>query len=93
MAGLIQSPSGGVCAACASAPSTHPDYLHPFRLQTVAANCVSDRVSVVHRDIACLQRGRDVRALGVNLVVADLFDAGGQGGEWEGPGELCFRGG
>ncbi|KFM29158.1 Protein arginine N-methyltransferase 7 [Auxenochlorella protothecoides] len=44
--------------------------------QTVAANCVSDRVSVVHRDIACLQRGRDVRALGVNLVVADLFDAG-----------------
>jgi protein arginine N-methyltransferase 7 len=41
-----------------------------------AANGLSSRVSVVQRDVGLLQRGHDVRALGVNLVVADLFDAG-----------------
>lgn len=37
---------------------------------------VGKRVSVVHRDAALLQRGKEVRPLGVNLVVADMFDAG-----------------
>jgi protein arginine N-methyltransferase 7 len=41
-----------------------------------AANGLSSSISVVQRDVGLLQRGRDVRALGVNLVVADLFDAG-----------------
>lgn len=45
-------------------------------VQAVAANGLSDRVSVVHRDAGLLQRGREVRALGVNLVVTDMFDAG-----------------
>lgn len=44
--------------------------------KTAAANGLSGRVSVVHRDAGLLQRGREIRALGVNVVVADLFDAG-----------------
>ena len=31
---------------------------------------------MVHRDVGLLQRGREVRPLGVNLVVADMFDPG-----------------
>lgn len=41
-----------------------------------AANGLSDRVSVVNRDAGLLQRGREVRALGANIVIADVFDAG-----------------
>lgn len=33
-------------------------------------------MSVVERDAALLQRGRDVRPKGANLVTVDLFDAG-----------------
>ena len=39
-------------------------------------NGVSEGVSVVPRDIALLERGRDMRALGANIMVADFFDAG-----------------
>lgn len=46
------------------------------KMQVLAVNRVSDGVSVVHSDGALLERGREVRALGVNIVVADLFDAG-----------------
>lgn len=46
--------------------------------KAAAANGLSERVSVVYRDIGLLQRGREVRPLGVNLVVADVFDAGGR---------------
>ena len=49
---------------------------NPPRPQAVAAAGLSSKVSVVHRDVALLQRGREVRPLGVNLVIADLFDAG-----------------
>jgi len=45
-------------------------------MQNVAANGLSERVSVVHRDIGLLQRGREVRALGANVAIADIFDAG-----------------
>ncbi len=45
-------------------------------LQAVAANGFSERVSVVHRDIGLLERGREVRRLGANVAVADIFDAG-----------------
>lgn len=45
-------------------------------LQNVAANGLSEKVSVVHRDAALLERGRDVRRLGANIVVVDMFDAG-----------------
>lgn len=48
--------------------------------KAAAANGLSDRVSVVQRDGGLLQRGREVRALGVNVVVADVFDAGGRTG-------------
>lgn len=44
--------------------------------KAASANGVAERVSVVYRDIGLLQRGREVRPLGVNLVVADVFDAG-----------------
>lgn len=47
-------------------------------MQNIAANSLSERVSVVHRDIGLLQRGREVRALGANFAVADMFDAGNQ---------------
>ncbi len=45
-------------------------------MQNVAANSLSEHVSVVHRDIGLLQRGREVRALGANVAIADIFDAG-----------------
>lgn len=47
-------------------------------LQAVAVNGVASSVSIVHRDIGLLQRGRDVQALGGNIAVADMFDAGMQ---------------
>ena len=49
----------------------------------MAANGFSDRVSVVHRDIGLLERGREVRRLGANVAVADIFDAGAR------PAQLC----
>lgn len=48
--------------------------------KAASANKLSRRVSVVHRDSGLLQRGREVRPLGVNVVVADVFDAGGWAG-------------
>lgn len=45
-------------------------------LQAVATNGFSERVSVMHRDIGLLERGREVRRLGANVAVADIFDAG-----------------
>lgn len=50
--------------------------MHAHWRQVMAANGLSERVSVVHRDVALLQRGREVRPLGCNLALADLFDAG-----------------
>ncbi len=47
-----------------------------LHMQVVAANGLSQRVSVVQKDIALLERGREVRYLGCNLAIADLFDAG-----------------
>ena len=47
-------------------------------LQAVAANSLSQRVSVVHQGIGLLQRGREVRPHGANVAIADLFDAGTQ---------------
>lgn len=47
------------------------------RRQAAACNGLSSKISVVNRDIAMLQRGKDVRTRGVNLVIADMFDAGG----------------
>jgi protein arginine N-methyltransferase 7 len=44
--------------------------------KAAAANELSGRVSVMQRDAALLQRGKEVRPLGVNLVLADIFDAG-----------------
>lgn len=45
-------------------------------MQVLAANGQSERVDVVKRDGALLERGREVRPLGVNLIVSDFFDAG-----------------
>ncbi|PSC69443.1 arginine methyltransferase [Micractinium conductrix] len=44
--------------------------------KAAAANSLSKAVSVVHRDAGTLQRGREIRPLGVNVVIADVFDAG-----------------
>lgn len=44
--------------------------------KAVARNGCSDKVSVVHRDIGLLERGKEVRRLGFNLAVADFFDSG-----------------
>ena len=44
--------------------------------KAAAANGLSDKISIIQRDGGLLQRGREVRALGVNVVVADVFDAG-----------------
>ena len=45
-------------------------------VQVLAVNHLSENVSVVHSDAALLERGREVRPLGVNIVLADIFDAG-----------------
>jgi hypothetical protein len=45
--------------------------------QVAAMNRVSDVVSVVNKDIALLERGHDIRYLGANLAIGDIFDAGG----------------
>ncbi len=42
----------------------------------MARNGCAAAVSVVSRDAGLLQRGHEVRTRGVNLVVADFFDAG-----------------
>jgi protein arginine N-methyltransferase 7 len=45
--------------------------------RNVAANQLSQRVTVVQGDVAKLQRGKlGVRHEGCNMVVVDLFDAG-----------------
>jgi protein arginine N-methyltransferase 7 len=44
--------------------------------RNVAANGLSHRVSVASRDVGLIERGREVRQLGCNMVVMDLFDAG-----------------
>ena len=47
-----------------------------MKSQVAAVNQVSQNISVVHSDAALLERGKGVRPLGVNIVLADLFDAG-----------------
>ena len=39
-------------------------------------NGLGDKVSVVNRDAALLERGREAPRTGFNLVLADMFDAG-----------------
>jgi hypothetical protein len=48
----------------------------------MAANGLSDKVSVVHKDIALLQRGHEVRYLGCNLAIGEIFDAGAALPHW-----------
>lgn len=52
------------------------DSLCDIARKATAANNVYKNVSVIHKDCALLQRGREVRPLGVNIVVADMFDCG-----------------
>ncbi|CAG9462617.1 unnamed protein product [Pedinophyceae sp. YPF-701] len=49
-----------------------------------AVNGVSDRVTVLHRDAALLERGGDARNRGYNLLILDVFDPGlvGSGAAW-----------
>ena len=44
--------------------------------RNVAANGLSKRVTVATCDVGLAERGREVRQLGCNFVVLDLFDAG-----------------
>lgn len=44
--------------------------------KAASVNGLSARINVVPRDVGVLQRGKEVRALGVNIVIADVFDAG-----------------
>ena len=44
-------------------------------LQAAAVNGLSDKISVVARDAALLERGREARREGVNLVTFDMFDS------------------
>ena len=46
------------------------------RKTAAAAGLLGKKITVVHKDAGLLQRGREVRPLGVNLVVADIFDSG-----------------
>jgi protein arginine N-methyltransferase 7 len=53
------------------------DSLCDVATKAASANKLSSQISVVSRDAAMLQRGREVRPMGANLVVADMFDSGG----------------
>ncbi len=71
--------STGLSASCmwtSFAAAAHGQDIESGVMQNVAANGLSDRVSVVHRDIGLLQRGREVLALGDNVAIADVFDSG-----------------
>lgn len=59
--------------------------------KAAAANGLAKKISVVNRDAALLERGRAVRALGVNLVVADVFDCGLLGDQFQYLLELTRR--
>ena len=39
-------------------------------------NGMSEKITVVNRDVAKLQRGKDIARQGVNVIVADIFDSG-----------------
>ncbi|KAK3246571.1 hypothetical protein CYMTET_43897 [Cymbomonas tetramitiformis] len=66
-------------AQCPRADSVTAVELHPTLAQcarrNVAANCLGN-VSVVERDAGLLERGKEVRRRGCNLVVVDFFDCG-----------------
>ena len=47
-----------------------------YILQAISLNGMSEKVSVVNRDVAKLQRAKDIRRQGVNIVIADMFDSG-----------------
>ena len=44
--------------------------------RNIAANGLSQRISVACCDVGLVERGRDVRQQGCNFVVMDMFDAG-----------------
>ncbi len=44
--------------------------------RNIAANGLSQRIAVVSRDVGLVERGKEVRQLGCNFVVLDMFDAG-----------------
>ena len=44
--------------------------------RNIAANGLSQRVSVACRDVGLIERGCEVRQQGCNFVVVDMFDAG-----------------
>ena len=45
-------------------------------MQVLAGNGLLEKVSVIQKDVGLLERGQDVREQGVNIIVADFFDAG-----------------
>lgn len=45
-------------------------------LQVLAANGLLEKISVINKDAGLLERGQDLRHLGVNIIIADFFDAG-----------------
>jgi len=44
--------------------------------RNIAANGLSQRISVACRDVGLIERGCEVRQQGCNFVVMDMFDAG-----------------
>ena len=58
--------------------------------QVAARNGCAAAVSVVARDAGLLQRGHEVRTRGVNLVVADFFDAGVRAAIFDGANPLLL---
>lgn len=54
----------------------HQSLCDVARKTAAAAGLLGKKITVVHKDAGLLQRGREVRPLGVNLIVADVFDSG-----------------
>ena len=73
--GLLAMMAARSGAATVVAAELHQPLAHVAR-RNIAANGLSNVVTVVQRDAALLERGRDVRYEGCNFAVVDLFDAG-----------------
>ena len=74
-AGAVLAQMAARCGADSVVACELHDGLADCARRCVAANGLSKAVTVVNRDAALLERGKDVPVQGCNLLVLDLFDA------------------
>ena len=73
--GLLSMMAAGCGSDSVVAAEKHDGLCNTAR-HVIAQNGLSGKISVVNSNLEQLERGKDVRMKGANLVVADLFDCG-----------------